>query len=81
MVHVSSIILCLDERFGELAVDGENVEIDTRVADGDKILHNICIVLDIRNSSVIRQKGESQNGCFKKTKHANFSEKRIFFTP
>ena len=28
------------------------------------------------NSSVIRQKGESQNGCFKKTKHAKFSEKR-----
>ena len=25
--------------------------------------------------SVIRQKEESQNGCFKKTKHANFSEK------
>ena len=26
-------------------------------------------------SSVIRQKGKSQNGCFKKTKHAKFSEK------
>ena len=26
-------------------------------------------------SSVIRQKGESQNGCLKKTKHAKFSEK------
>ena len=26
--------------------------------------------------SVIRQKGESQNGCFKKTKLAKFSEKR-----
>ena len=26
-------------------------------------------------SSVTRQKGESQNGCFKKTKHAKFSEK------
>ena len=25
--------------------------------------------------SVIRQKGESQNGCFKKTKHVKFSEK------
>ena len=30
---------------------------------------------------VIRQKGESQNGCFKKRKHAQFSEKRIFLTP
>ena len=37
-----------------------------------------------RNSSVIRQKGEShesQNGCFMKTKHAKFSEKRTFLTP
>ena len=25
-------------------------------------------------SSVIMQEGESQNGCFKKTKHAKFSE-------
>ena len=36
---------------------------------------------DISNSSVIRQKGESQNGCFKKTKHFKFSEKRTFLTP
>ena len=28
------------------------------------------------NTSGIRQKGESQNGCFKKTKHAKFSEKK-----
>ena len=33
------------------------------------------------NSSVIRQKSESQNGCFKKTKQAKFSEKRTFLTP
>ena len=33
------------------------------------------------NSSVIRQKGESQNGCFKKRKHAKFSKKRTSFTP
>ena len=32
-------------------------------------------------SSVIRQKGESQNGCFVKTKHVTFSEKRTFITP
>ena len=32
-------------------------------------------------TSVIRQQGESQNGCFKKTKHAKFSKKRTFFTP
>ena len=33
------------------------------------------------NSLVIKQKGESQNGCFKKTKPAKFSEKRTFLTP
>ena len=32
-------------------------------------------------SSVIWQKGESQNGGNKNTKHAKFSEKRTFFTP
>ena len=26
------------------------------------------------------EKGESQNGCFKKTKHAKFSQKRTFLT-
>ena len=31
--------------------------------------------------SVIRQKGESQNGCFKKTKHTKFSENWTFLTP
>ena len=31
-------------------------------------------------ASVIRQKGESENGCFKKTQHAKFSEKRTFLT-
>ena len=29
------------------------------------------------SSSVLRQKGESQNGCFKKTKYVTFSEKQI----
>ena len=35
---------------------------------------------DKENSSVIRQKGESQNGCFKKPKHAKISEKHTFLT-
>ena len=30
--------------------------------------------------SVLRQKGECQNGGNKKTKHAKFSEKRVFLT-
>ena len=33
--------------------------------------------IDYEITSVIRQKGESQNGCFKKTKHAKFAEKRM----
>ena len=32
-------------------------------------------------SSVIRQKGESQNWRFKKTKHAKFFENEHFLTP
>ena len=30
---------------------------------------------------MIRQKGESKNGCFKKAKHAQISEKQIYETP
>ena len=30
-------------------------------------------------STAIRQKGKSQTGCYKKTKHAKFSEKRTVF--
>ena len=32
-------------------------------------------------SSVIKQKGESQNGGNKKTRYAKFSEKWLFLTP
>ena len=32
-------------------------------------------------SMVMRQKGESQNICFKKTKHVKFSKKRTFLNP
>ena len=41
--------MCLEEQFGEMTGIGENVKKDTRVVDGDKILHNICTVLDIHN--------------------------------
>ena len=33
---------------------------------------------DIYFSLVIRQKGKSQNGCFKKTKHSSFPKKEHF---
>ena len=36
--------------------------------------------MEVLNSSLIRRKGESQNGRFKKRKHAKFSEKRTFLT-
>ena len=36
-----------------------------------------CLII----TSAIRQKGESQNGCYKKTKHAKVFEKRTFRTP
>ena len=39
------------------------------------------VTLTLINLSVIRQKGESQNGGDKNTKHAKFSPKRIFSTP
>ena len=40
------------------------------------------ILIIIFNLSVIRQKDESQDGCFKKTQHVKFSEKRTFlFAP
>ena len=39
------------------------------------LAENVCI------SSVIKQKGESQNGCLKKTKRAKFTEKLKFLTP
>ena len=45
-----------------------------------EILHNFIVQLIMWTiPSVIRQKGESQNGCFKKSK-AKFSE-RTFLTP
>ena len=40
-----------------------------------------CWVVIILIPSVIRQKGESQNGCFKKTRHAKFSKKTNIFYP
>ena len=47
--YFESVISCLEERFGELGEDDLDIEIDERVSRGDKILHNICRVLDSRN--------------------------------
>lgn len=41
------------------------------------ILHAV----DDHNASVIKQKGESENGCYKEIDYAKFSVKRTFHTP
>ena len=38
-------------------------------------------LLMVTISSVLKQKGKSQNGFFKKTKHAKSSEKQTFLAP
>ena len=49
--------------------------------DTDNPCLRSLVSLTLALSSVIRQKGKSQNGRFKKTKHVKFSEIRIFLTP
>ena len=50
--------------------------------ESKKFWNEIWSHLDwVRKSSATWIKGESQTGCFKKTKHAKFSEKRTFLTP
>ena len=44
-----------------------------------EVISKICTKYDL--SSVIRQKGDSQNLCYKKTKLAKFSEKRTLLFP
>ena len=44
-------------------------------------IYRRLLIAFLVTSSVIRQKGESQNGCFKKTKHAKFSAKTNIFYP
>ena len=39
------------------------------------------ILNDFDSVSVISQKGESQNGCYKATKHTKFSEKKKYIFP
>ena len=48
------------------------------VKSDQRSFHYFCF--QISSFSVITQKGESQNECFKKTKNAKFSEKRTFLT-
>ena len=61
-------------------INVHNMKIDCIFNDYLSLKNIIKLTILNRNSSVIRQKGESQNWCFKKTKHAKFSEKRTFHT-
>ena len=56
------------------------MQIDNLVSPIMSLKGNIGLKwVNIRHiTSAIRQKSESQNGCFKKTKHARFSEKRTY---
>ena len=45
------------------------------------VTHSIIQGIEFEISLVIRQKGEFQNGYYKKTKHTKFSEKKPFITP
>ena len=62
-------------------INVHNMKIDCIFNDYLSLKNIIKLTILNRNSSVIRQKGESQNWCFKETKHAKFSEKRTFVTP
>ena len=71
----------LDAKFNKLAISSaiENhgditpYENETQQRQYFKNLNTYIaqVIIKIFNSSVIRQKGESQDECFKKTKHAN----------
>ena len=45
-----------------------------------KLQMKVWMFLGWLNSSVIRQRSESQHGCFNKTKQAKFSEKETFLS-
>ena len=62
-------------------INVHNMKIDCIFNDYLSLKNIIKLTILNRNSSVIRQKGESQNWCYMKTKHAKFSEKRTFVTP
>ena len=48
--------------------------------EDDPSVLSLFNINDKSNASAIRQISKSQSGCYNKTKHAKFSEKRTFFT-
>ena len=45
--YVEDILICLSYRFGELIGDG--MEVDEKSLMGDKLLHDVCALVDTRN--------------------------------
>ena len=89
VLYISFIILSLEEHFGELTAYGENVEIDTRVVDGGKILYSVFLTqiisrrqknadAEVALSISRRQKWNSrrQFSIFKKLYFTKYSIKR-----
>ena len=63
-------------------ISQDNFFLNVKIAPTDfKTRKSIICQSSCMNSSVISQKGESQNRCFKKTKHTKFTKKRTFLTP
>ena len=63
-------------------ISQDNFFLNLKIAPTDfKTRKSIICQSSCMNSSVISQKGKSQNWCFKKTKHAKFTKKRTFLTP
>ena len=61
--------------------------VETGISNYHKLIMSTCRMIFAKGKSkkfllsVIRQKGESQNGCFKKGKHTRISENKHFLPP
>ena len=67
--------------FGSKDRMNENIDTKPKVFTQNAQTFQLLEYKNYKNSSVISQNGESQNGCFKQTKHTRFSKIRIFLTP
>ena len=75
LLLVSTLALCVFflQAFGYAIKNKTSLYIKVVISTNQRIINN-------NTSSVIRQKGESQNECFKKVKYAKISEKQTFLT-
>ena len=80
------MLLLLVETFVEVLATAVETGSEGLVLSFEKVQIAILCLLshllqEYFNSSVIWQKGESQNGGNKNTKHAKFSERHVFYPP